>query len=103
MTKRITRTYEFSVESDGGKERVIVCSEDCAEKDGPEESQKYYVPTGPKTYKFKGGERAARIGDIFLDSSGEIYQRIYVDKSGPVVRIASSQLDDRQLLDDAGR
>ena len=89
MTKRITRTYEFSVESDSGKKRVIVCSEDCAEKDGPEESQKYYVPTGPKTYKFKSGERAARIGDIFLDSSGEIYQRIHVDKSGSVVRASS--------------
>ena len=103
MTKRITHTYEFSVESDRGKERVIVCSEDYADKVGPQESQNYYVPIGTKTYKFKGGERAARIGDIFLDSSGEIYQRIYVDKSGPIVRIASSQRDDRQLLDDVGR
>ena len=75
MTKRITRTYEFSVVSDRGKERVIVCSEDYAEKVGPQESQNYYVPTGPKTYKFKGGEPAAKIGDVFLDCSGEIYRR----------------------------
>ena len=59
MTNRITHTYEFSVESDRGEERVIVCSEDCAEKVGPAESQKYYVPTGPKTYKIQG-RRASR-------------------------------------------
>jgi hypothetical protein len=76
MTRRITHTYEFSVESDSGKERVIVCSEDCAERGSLTESQNYYVPTGPKTYKFKGGERAAKIGELFLDSSGEIYRSI---------------------------
>ena len=76
MTKRITHTDEFTVHSDSGKERVIVCSEDCTERGGPAESQKYYVPTDPKTYKFKGGEPAAKIGDAFLDSSGEIYRRI---------------------------
>ena len=74
--KRIAYTYEFSVRSDSGGERVIVCSEDCAETDGPVGSQTRYAPTAHTTYKFKGGEAAARLGDLFLDCSGEIYRRI---------------------------
>ena len=76
MTKRIPYTYEFSVRSDSGGERVIVCSEDCAGTGDPVESQTHYVPTAPTTYSFKGGDPAAKIGDLFLDCSGEIYRRM---------------------------
>ena len=37
---------------------------------------KYYVPSGLKTYTFENGEPAAKIGDAFLDRSGEIYRRM---------------------------
>jgi hypothetical protein len=76
MTARIIHTYEFWARSASGKTRVIICSEDRIERGGPGETQKYSVPTGLKSYKFKGGEPAAKIGDAFLDSSGEIYRRI---------------------------
>ena len=72
MTKRLPYTYEFSVRSDNGGERVIICSEESAATGV--ESQAHYVPA-PKTYSFKGGDPAAMIGDLFLDCSGEIYRR----------------------------
>jgi len=75
MTPRIPYIYEFSVRSDSGGERVIVCSEDCAGTDGVE-SQTHDVSTALTTYRFKGGDPAAKIGDLFLDCSGEIYRRM---------------------------
>jgi hypothetical protein len=68
--------YEFWVRSDSGKNRIVICSEDRIQRGGPESTQKYYVPTGVKSYRFRDGERAAQIGDVFLDSTGEIYRRI---------------------------
>ena len=68
MIGRIDYTYEISVRSDSGGERVVVCSERCAGAADPGE--------GPTSYEFKGGEAAAKIGDLFLDCSGEIYRRI---------------------------
>jgi hypothetical protein len=76
MTARYTHTDEFQVRSVSGKTRIIVCAEDHIERGGHGATQKYYVPSGIKTYKFKGGEPVAKIGDAFLDRSGEIYQRI---------------------------
>ena len=73
MTKRIPFTHEFLVQSDSGGVRVIVCAEDCAEMDGVE-SQTHDVPTA--LYRFQGGDLAAKIGDLFLDCSGEIYRRM---------------------------
>jgi hypothetical protein len=75
MAKRIPFTYGFSVRSDSGGVRVIVCSEDCAGTDGGE-SQTHHVPTALTTYRFKGGDLAAKIDDLFLDCSGEIYRRM---------------------------
>jgi hypothetical protein len=76
VTGRITHTDEFRVRSASGKARIIVCSEDHIERAGRGPSEKWYVPSGIKTYKFKNGEPVAKIGDAFLDRTGEIYQRI---------------------------
>jgi hypothetical protein len=76
MTARFTHKYEIWARSDSGKTRVIVCSEELIERGGRGETQKYYVPTGLKSYEFKGDGPAAKIGDAFLDRSGEIYRRI---------------------------
>jgi hypothetical protein len=76
MATRITHTDEFRVRSASGRTRIIVCSEDHLERGGPSQHQKYFVPSGLKSYKFKSGEPAAQIGDAFLDRSGEIYQRL---------------------------
>jgi hypothetical protein len=66
----------FPAQSDSGTIRFIVCSEEHIERSGVGATQKYYVPTGLKSYIFEGGEPAAQIGDAFLDRSGEIYRRI---------------------------
>lgn len=76
MTAKVTHTDEFRVRSASGKSRIIVCSEEHFERGGRGERQKYYVPSGLKTYKFKGGGPLAKIGDAFLDRPGEIYQRV---------------------------
>ena len=76
VASRITRTHMFPARSDRGRMRFIVCSEDHIERGGVGATQKYYVPTGLKSYNFEGGEPAAQIGDAFLDRSGEIYRRI---------------------------
>ena len=76
MAARITHRYEIWARSDSGRTRVIVCSQDLIERGGPGADQKYYVPTGLKSYEFKGGGPAAQIGDAFLDRSGEIYRRV---------------------------
>jgi hypothetical protein len=68
--------YEFWVRSGTGKNRIVVCSEDRVEQGDPALTQKYHASTGIKSYRFKDGERAAQIGDVFLDSAGEIYRRI---------------------------
>ena len=69
MPERIPYTYEFSVRSDtGGEERVIVCSEDRTETDD--------LASQTHSYTFKGGDAAKKIGDLFLDCSGELYRRI---------------------------
>lgn len=75
MTKRIPFTYEILVRSDSGGVRVIVCSEDGAGTDGVE-TQTHHVPTALATYRFKGGDLVAKIDDLFLDCSGEIYRRM---------------------------
>ena len=75
MAGRITHTDEFRVRSASGKTRIIVCSEDHLERGGHGASEKYYVPSGVRTYKFKNGDSVAKIGDTFLDRLGEIYQR----------------------------
>jgi hypothetical protein len=46
------------------------------ERGGVGAMAKYYVPSGLKTYTFKNGDPAAKIGDAFLDRSGEIYRRM---------------------------
>ena len=76
MAGRITHTDEFLVRSASGKTRIVVCSEDHVERGGHGASEKCYVPSGIKIYKFKNGESVARIGDAFLDPAGEIYKRI---------------------------
>lgn len=76
MTARIIHKYEIQARTEAGKTRVIVCSEELIEKSGPGETQRHYVPTGLKSYQFKDDGPAARIGDAFLDRSGEIYRRI---------------------------
>ena len=73
MESRITD--KFPVQSDSGNVRIIVCSQDHVERGGQGATQKYYVPTGLKTYYFEDGEPVAKIGDTFLDRSGEIYCR----------------------------
>ena len=69
--RRIEYTHEFAVQSENGRIRVIVCSEDCARSAHPLEGQ-----TTPIEYKFKGGDAVAKIGDLFLDCSGELYWRL---------------------------
>jgi hypothetical protein len=59
---------------------MIVCAEDHIERGGGGATGKYYVPSGLKSYTFEGGEPAAKIGDAFLDRSGEIYRRITENK-----------------------
>jgi hypothetical protein len=76
MTVKITHKDEFRVRSDSGKTRIIVCAEDHVERGGQGASQKYYAPSGIKSYKFKSGEAAIKVGDSFLDCSGKAYQRI---------------------------
>jgi hypothetical protein len=76
MTARFTHRYEFQARSASGKTRVIVCSQDLVERGAAGTVQKYYVPTGLRSYEFKGDGPAAQIGDAFLDRSGEIYRRI---------------------------
>ena len=76
MASRITRTHMFPARSDSGTIRFIVCLEDHVERGGVGAMEKYYVPTGLKSYNFEGGEPAAQIGDVFLDRSGKIYRRI---------------------------
>jgi hypothetical protein len=44
------------------------------EKSDPHFQHKYYVPSGHKTYAFEDGGPAAKIGDTFLDRTGEIYR-----------------------------
>jgi hypothetical protein len=68
MTKRIPFTHEILVQADSGGVRVIVCSEDSTGPDDPA-SQTH-------SYTFKGGDAAAKIGDLFLDCSGELYRRV---------------------------
>ena len=78
MSRRLIRvhkiTHKFAVRSDRGNVRFIVCSEEQIERLDPHSEQRYYVPTGHKTYAFEDGGPAARIGDAFLDRTGEIYR-----------------------------
>ena len=75
MVSRITHSDKFAARSDSGKVRIIVCSEELIARGGYGGTE-YYVPTGLKQYHFEDGEPAAKIGDSFLDCSGEIYHRI---------------------------
>ena len=68
MIGRIDYTYEISVRSDSGGERVVVCSERCAGAADPGE--------GPTSYEFKGGEAAAKIGDLFLDKPARPFRDV---------------------------
>ena len=76
VPSRITHPDKFPAQSNRGKVRTIVCSEDHIERGGVGAMAKYYVPSGLKTYTFENGEPAAKIGDAFLDRSGEIYSRM---------------------------
>ena len=76
VPSRITHTDKFPARSNRGKIRTVVCSEDHIERGGVGATGKYYVPSGLKTYTFENGEPAAKIGDAFLDRSGEIYRRM---------------------------
>ena len=71
VVQKVTRKVE--VRSDRGRVRFIVCSEEQIERFDPQAQYKYYVPSGRKTYAFEDGGPAAKIGDTFLDRSGEIY------------------------------
>jgi hypothetical protein len=76
VTSRISD--KFQVRSNGGAMRVIVCMEEQIE--GVSSSgYKYQSRSGFKTYQFEGGEPAAKIGDAFLDRTGQIYRRITPD------------------------
>jgi hypothetical protein len=76
LTSRISD--KFQVRSNGGAMRVIVCMEEQIE--GVSSSgYKYQSRSGFKTYQFEGGEPAAKIGDAFLDRTGQIYRRITPD------------------------
>jgi hypothetical protein len=76
VTRRISD--KFQVRSDGGTIRVIVCIEEQTE--GVSSSAyKYQSRRGFKTYQFEGGEPAAKIGDAYLDRTGQIYRRITSD------------------------
>ena len=72
MVQKVTRKFE--VLSDRGRVRFIVCSEEQIERFDPHAQSKYYVPSGHKTYAFEDGGPAAKIGDAFLDRTGEIYR-----------------------------
>ena len=72
MVQKVTRKFE--VRSDRGRVRFIVCSEEQVERLDPHSQYKYSVPTGQKTYAFEDGGPAAKIGDTFLDRTGEIYR-----------------------------
>lgn len=72
VVQKVTRKFE--VRSDRGRVRFIVCSEEQAERLDPHSQHKYSVPTGQKTYAFEDGGPAAKIGDAFLDRTGEIYR-----------------------------
>ena len=67
-------TRKFEVRSDRGHVRFIVCFEEQTERFDPHAQYKYYVPSGHKTYAFEDGGPAAKIGDTFLDRTGEIYR-----------------------------
>jgi hypothetical protein len=54
---------------------MVVCAQDHVERGGQGTAQKYSVPTGLKNYYFEDGDPVAKIGDAFLDRSGEIYRR----------------------------
>jgi len=69
-------THKFEVRSDRGHVRFIVCSEEQVERLDPNSQYKYSVPSGHKTYAFEDGGPAAKIGDTFLDRTGEIYRAI---------------------------
>ena len=68
-------TDKFPVQSDSGHIRMVICAQDHAERSSPGTAQKYYVPTGLTNYYFEDGDPVAKIGDAFLDRSGEIYRR----------------------------
>ena len=72
VIQKVTRKFE--VRSDRGRVRFIVCSEEQIEKSDPHFQYKYYVPSGHKSYAFEDGGPAAKIGDTFLDRTGEIYR-----------------------------
>lgn len=72
MVQKVTRKIE--VHSDRGHVRFIVCSEEQTERFDPHAQNKYYVTSGHKTYAFEDGGPAAKIGDTFLDRTGEIYR-----------------------------
>ena len=74
MVQKVTRKFE--VRSDRGHVRFIVCSEEQIERFDPHAQYKYYVPSGHKTYAFEDGGPAAKIGDTFLDRTGEIYRAL---------------------------
>ena len=70
-------THKFEVRSDRGRVRFIVCCEEQIERVDPHSQSKYYVPSGHKTYAFEDGGPAAKIGDTFLDRTGEIYRALH--------------------------
>ena len=74
MVENVTR--RFQVRSDRGHVRFIVCSEEHIERFDPHAGYKYYVPSGHKIYAFEDGGPAAKIGDTFLDRTGEIYRAL---------------------------
>lgn len=76
VTSRISD--KFQVRSNGGAVRVIVCMEEQIE--GVSSSGfKYQSRSDFKNYQFEGGEPATKIGDAFLDRTGQIYRRITPD------------------------
>jgi hypothetical protein len=72
LASRITKKHQFPAESDGGKIRIIVCSEEHVRS----ATGQYYIPSGVKTYEFENGEPAAKLEDAFLDRTGEIYRAL---------------------------
>jgi hypothetical protein len=69
LASRITKKHQFPAQSDSGRVRIIICSEEHVSATG-----QYYIPSGVKTYEFENGEPAAKLGDAFLDRTGEIYR-----------------------------
>jgi hypothetical protein len=70
MKSLITVKHPLPVQAETGETRVVLCLEEQID------TGTYCIPTGVQNYEFEDGGPAAKIGDSFLDRTGNIYRRI---------------------------